>query len=81
MTHLAQHTHALPSELEIATGCLRSLQRQGTGGTMQDLSLQRLGGYGDVMVATMLDTRSRAWVPVAVKSIGGNFTEEDQMVC
>ena len=81
MTYLAQHTHSLPSKLEIEEGCIRSLQRQGTRGTMEDLSLQRLGGYGDVMGATMLDSRSGEWVTVAVKSIGGNFGEEEQIVC
>lgn len=80
MTYLAQHTHILPSKLEIPKEFFHVSQDSVPHGRMQAPGLQDEGGYANITSATIYDPEAKKSLDVAIKSIKGRFTEEDQQV-
>lgn len=78
MTYLSQHTHMLPSNLEIPEKSLQLTGNQGSQGMMRKPGEHNQGGYANIIQARMFDTRTNTMVFVAIKSIKGYFTEETQ---
>lgn len=69
MTRLAQFSHMLPTELEIADDSVQ---------LFDEVKDRKVGGFGEVMSAQLfLDTR---WIKVAIKTVKGNWTDRELTV-